>query len=277
MEEVEGQQAEETQVENTPVEQTETPTSAEASPTSESEGESGPVPQKSQNRYQKLANNVRELREENQRLQKEAEALAQARGLHQALSTDPRKAQLVQMLLDQEKSEKLLSQLFQQDQNRTDPYERYEPEVAERFRKLDQLLQWQEQKEQEYKAFQEQSVAQNVQHLEDAFTNKLKQKGLVSADGKYDQDVVDLLGKATLAALSETGVHPFHANEKQLEEALERSFKGLESWSKRSLKQAVQSNTKVPASASASGGLPPQKGVDYTNQDNRLARIMSAM
>ena len=244
---------------------------------SESEGQREPQ-NKAANRFQKLANSLKSERASNQKLSEQLKSLEQARMLHERLSSDPRKSQLVQALLG-DQADDILGRVYgrHEAEKKVDPYEQFAPEVAEKFRQMDALEKWREERETESKTYREQQVQQNVTTLEEAFGRKLTERGVVGKDGIFNDMEVNLISKATLAALAETTKNPYLATEKQLDAALDSAFKGLEAWSKRSLKQVVRSTNHVPVSGSSSGGVPPGQKVDYSNEDNRVARLLSAL
>jgi hypothetical protein len=149
----------------------------------------------------------------------------------------------------------------------TDPYEAFEPEVAERFKRYDKALEEAEKAKQEAQKNQQktekQRVANNRQELDTAFDELAKTAGFIDENGKSDEEFMDVVANATLAKLHAIAANPSMPTKKELETAFSMISKGLKSVEKKALSQKPSS---VPPSGSSVGVVPNTK-VKRTAED----------
>lgn len=247
------------------------PQSAGESPTPEQ----GEVKPKSENRYQKLANEAKRYKTEAQQYQEKLKAHEGAIALHQVLSSDPQKARLLQDLMDQNRSKEIMSKIFGQQE---DPYKDFAPEVAERFRKLDALEKWKEDQERNWaersKSDQERTIQNHRNDLDNEFNKLLSDSGFLKDGVSTNERRTSLLERATLTALIETAQDPNFPTKEELKTAYDSVISDLSEIEKLTLKQTVKPSG-VPASGSVIGKTLNGK-VDYSLAENRIKRLMSA-
>lgn len=156
-------------------------------------------------------------------------------------------------------------QPVQQPEN--DPYEAFEPEVAERFRRYDKALEEAEraklEAQQNQQMTEKQRVAQNRQELDTAFDELAKAAGFIDEEGKSDEEFMDVVANATLAKLHGIAENPNLPTKKELETAFKAITKGLKTVEKKALSQKPAS---VPPSGSSRGVVPSAK-VKRTAED----------
>lgn len=149
----------------------------------------------------------------------------------------------------------------------SDPYEMYEPDVAERFRRYDKALEEAEKAKQEAqersKMTAQERIAQNRQELDTAFDDMAKAAGFIDEEGNSDEEFMDVVANATLAKLHGIAADPNLPTKKELEAAFKTVTKGLKTVEKKALSQKPAS---VPASGSSSGMVPSAK-VKRTAED----------
>lgn len=245
----------------------ETTTAPEESPTSEAqvdtESEAGTA-SKSQNRYQKLANENRQYKMELQKFREEQAALAGARNLDAILRANPHKAAKIMEIINAR----------EEAQVRADPYAAFSPEVAAKFREMDELKQWREQWEENQKSQQVKTFEKNKAALETEYASLLQKDGYVGKDGNpVSQPLVDAIDRATLAMLMETAEDPNFPTSQELNRAYGLVIAGFKEAEKRGLKQTIKSPG-VPASGTKSGTI-PAKGPETDQQ--RINRILSEL
>jgi hypothetical protein len=148
-----------------------------------------------------------------------------------------------------------------------DPYEAFEPEVAERFRKYDKALEEAEKAKQEAQErsqmTEKQRISQNRQELDTAFDELAKTAGFIDENGNSDEEFMDVVANATLAKLHGIAENPNMPTKKELETAFQAITKGLKTVEKKALSQKPVS---VPPSGSSRGVVPNSK-VKRTAED----------
>ena len=248
----------------------------EESPSSEStEGQQGTSDiaaqdshqKKSENRFQKLANENKKYRSEIQKFQSEKQLYQDAIALDNYLKANPEKAKEVFELLSRRNAP-------QETKEVTDPYSEFDPLVAEKFRKLDKFEQWVAQQEEDRKQSYAQSVQQNRAHLERRFEDVLKEKGIISQDGTYNEKAVKAIAKATLGELMELTDDPYRPTEVQLNQALNEVLDGMSYFEKRAVQKTIK-QPGVPPSGSKSG-MPTQVKKKETSAE-RIARMTAEL
>lgn len=246
-----------------------TPEIGEGSQPSGEKGEAeAQLTPKTQQRMQKLANEAREakrLRAEYETLQRQFKEAEGAIAIDKWLREDKKRAaEFVKWMQQLEKATP-----------QQDPYADLRPEIAEKFRSYDKLLEKIETYEAQQKADQERSVIENQVKLDEHFDKLLKDKGFADENGNVDQGLADALSEAVLARLAKTVGDPRIATEKQVTDAFEGIVKGLSALEKIALKKTVK-QPGVPASGTVNGKTPSPK-MDFSSQENRIAALVAGM
>lgn len=243
-----------TQQQDTPVENGATDKSA-----LETKEEEGRIPM---SRWNQKLKAERELKARVQKYESDFQKYQKAIEFHEALSQDPRKLEAIMKVLNANET----------IENK-DPYSDYEPEVAERFRKLDELEKWKASLEEREKAREMQTVTSHKQNLEDEFSQLLLQDGHMDKEGNFDEGKVNLISKATLATLLEIAQNPDLPTKAELKEAYKLVTQGLSSLSKSTLTKVVKHN--VPPSGSKSGSAMSSGG--KMTEAQRIAQIANEL
>lgn len=236
----------------------ETSESQQTEGTQEAKEEEGRIPM---SRWNQKLKAERELRAEVQKYKQDFQRYQKAIQFHEAVSQDPKKLEAIMRALNS------------QEEPQKDPYAEYDPDVAERFRKLDELEKWKAQLETRERAREAKSITGHKQSLEDEFEGYLKSDGLIDKDGSYDEDKINVVSKATLAMMAEIAEDPNLPTKAELKKAYDLVTKGLSSWSKSTLTKVVKQN--VPGSGSKSG-VPVSGGGKMTSAQ-RIAQIASEL
>lgn len=202
----------------------------------------------------------------------------QLRGLQETLSQSQEGIKFYKALQqDPVKMQKVAQILFEEEQkaqaNGEDPYAAYDPDVAERFRKLDALEKWKENLEKKEQERGQQSIQDNRNSLDKHFDKKLISEGILKADGTGDTQTAAMLGKLTLATLVEIAKDPYKPTADELDEAYDQVLSNLPPSWKQTIKKTQAPN--VPASGSRSG-IPAVKGGKQSKED-RIADIVNAL
>lgn len=237
-------------------EQTETPTSTEATPAPESGGVDQAL-SPAQARIQKLANENREFRTQLQKLQQETQSYAGAKALHERLTKNPQQLRAVMDLLEG------------RNQQTQDPFEGYQPHEAEALRAAMEFRQWKAEQERVAQENYTRSIEENRLNLETAFEEKLKADGFIGKDGSYDELEVDLLSDAVLSRATRIAQDPNRITEKELMKAYDYVQQGTKSLEKRLLKNQVK--TTPPPPSTPNKGTPPKPGKE--TEDQRISRM----
>lgn len=242
----------------------ETPTPAEV-PAASDEGESTSTPEaqtapKAENRYQKLANENKKMRDELAQLQSQSQTLEGAKNLDSWLRKDPKNLRFVLDLMEGKTPQTLPDK---------DPYEAFAPEVAERFRKLDAIEKRLAESDRMQKEAEDRNAEENKTHLENVFADKLKADGFIQKDGSYDENEVDLLSDAVLSRATRIAKDPYKITEQELNAAYDQIIKGTKALEKRGLKNTVKPTP--PLSGSKQGSIP--QGRTRETEEERIIRI----
>ena len=221
---------------------------------------------KAENRFQKLANENAKYKAELQEYQTKSQTYKDAIALHEWLTANPDNIKAMIEFMDGRNKPVGAEQ--------KDPYSEYAPEVAEKFRKMDQFEKYIAQQEQERVQSQQRSIQENRSHLENVFERTLQEKGFISKDGSFDEFEVGIIGKAVLAELMELAQDKDRPTETELNQSVEKVFKGMSALEKRALKKTITSSG-VPPTGSRAGSAPKSGGKETDAQ--RIARITAEL
>lgn len=246
-----------TETSQAPEETLETQQSEEQTAESQ-ETEEGRIPM---SRWNQKLKAERELKAKIQKYEQDFQKYQKAIEFHEAISQDPKKL------------EALMRALNGPEEKQEDPYAQYDPDVAEKFRKLDQLEKWKAQLEEKEQAREAQTITGHKESLENEFESLLKTDGLIAKDGSYDDSKVKVISRATLAIMTEIARDPNMPTKAELKEAYDIVSKGLSSFSKSTLTKVVKPN--VPGSGSRSGT--PITGGGKMTAEQRIAQIASEL
>lgn len=154
-----------------------------------------------------------------------------------------------------------------------DPYEAFEPEVAERFRRYDKALEDAAKEKQEYQNRQAQTTEQRIEsnkgELDDYFDQLAKESNLVDATGKADEELMDVIANAVLAKMHGTARDPKMPTKQELKNSFDSVMKGL----KKAGKSFTPKPVPIPASGSNRGTIPA--GKTKMSEDERIASIVA--
>ncbi len=222
------------------------------------------VAQKSQNRYQKLANENKQYRAELEKFRQESATLQGARAIDQLLRANPQKAAQVLAILQAKEEAR---------QQQEDPYKDFHPSVAEKFRELDAFKEWKAKQEQSQQQGYEKFIADNTRNLETKYQGMLSEKGLLKDGKPVSPRMVEAVDRATLARLMEIAQDPRCPTEQELKSAFEYITAGFEEAKRFGLQTAVK-QPGVPATGSKVGTLPTKgKETDQQRRDRILAEL----
>lgn len=251
----------------------------ETAPVSEAEKS---VSQKSENRYQKLANENRSLKEKAAKIQeyeKQIESLKDAKNLDAWLRSDVRHVKEFMKLIEE------LAKPQTQQASSSDPDEEYLVELAkvdpraaallrearETRRELLSLKQQQDQERQERLT----SSTQEIQQTRDAEYDDFLEKNGYTKEGKpVDATLVDGFNKISLAWLAQNAKDWKRATTQEMKSACEYANSVVNAGKKLGMKSTVKAPG-VPLSGSKQGGIPSSKGKD--TDASRQARILSQL
>lgn len=220
--------------------------------------EEGRIPMSRWNQKLKVE---RELRASVQKYEQDFQKYQKAIEFHEALSADPSKLEQIMKIM----------QAKEEAQNN---YEQFDPDVAERFRKLDSLEKWKADLERKEQAREAQGLQSHKQGLEDEFSGLLKQDGYLKQDGSYNEKTVNVIAKATLATLLDIAKNPDAPTKQELSDAYKTVTEGLSALNKSSLTKLVSPN--VPLSGSKSG-TPMKTGGGKMTDAQRQADILAML
>lgn len=210
-------------------------------------------------RWQKMVSANREYKAKVQELERQAQEYAGARDLHEILKENPDKARAVFDLLH-----------GKQPEVREDPYAQYEPDVAAKFRKLDELERWKAEFERKEESRTVEQIQRNKEYLEDEFANKLVADGLIDKEGNHsDEAMVKAAENLTRSALMEIARDPKMPTKAELDQAYGMFKSFISSAEKRGLKKAVTPT--APPTGSKTGSAP--RSDKQETDAERIARM----
>ena len=238
-----------------------------AAPEAETDGEGKKeaLPFGKHPRWVKMTESNKALRQEVERLKGETGSLQGAKQLHQWLSADPANVKAFMDFMEARKNGGKTET--------KDPYADFEPEVAERFRKLDALEKWKQEQDAERERQSKQTVEQNKAERDEEFDQFLINDGYMDKNGKGNEEVIRVIAKATLAELMDTAQNPNFPTSKELKAAYATVVRGLGSYGKLNLKKVTTPN--VPASGSNRGSAAVAQGT--VSSKDRIASIVAAL
>lgn len=210
-------------------------------------------------RWQKMVKERRELQAKAQQYEQELQSHKDLIEFGNFLKANPQKAQKVLQIL-QEREEAA---------EKKDPYAEYEPDVAEKFRKLDELEQWKAEQERQRQEQESQSTQQVQQELDNEFDQRLRKDGFLAEDGtpknEKTVEVVSLAMKSFLDNNCKDPNRPSRAEFDAAYQSIMEVYNHLrEEASKSALKNAV--STHVPATGTGRGA-PPAGKATRTDRD----------
>lgn len=237
---------------------------AEASPTSQnnngnvlSETQSPEEQMIAKTEYDKRVANLRaEYERKNQKFQEQYKG---AQALERWVQSDPKRHQYMMKLLNGEINP------FQEQAPQQDPYAEFDPLVAEQFRKMDQLTQWQQKMEQMIQQSEQQAVSEAQETAQSFYEKKLLDDGFVGKDGNLvNPEFGQMIHHAVRSALTEIAQDPNRPTTQEMEKAYKTATAGLEYAKRMGLKGAVV--PKIPQSGSRSG-MPSAVRAPMTEMD----------
>lgn len=212
----------------------------------------------------------------NAKLKAERELKARLGELEGKLNSNQKAIELYDWLKENPTRFRSLMDLIEGKQGREpqeDPYSEFAPEVAAKFRELDDLKNWKAVQERDRQAYEQRTISENRSELDVEFDNMLIGDGFVSKDGSFDEGLVTLISKATLATMMEIARDPHKPTKGELKEAYKRVTSGLSAVEKNAFKKAVRSD--VPQTGSKTG-IPQVNGKPRSRED-RIADIVNGL
>lgn len=224
---------------------------------------------KAENRYQKLANDNRKYREELQQMKVDMAGMSGLKEIEGFLKSNPDKAKI------------FLDWMIGQNEPKApteDPYKDFRPEVAAKFRELDDLKKWksdfENNQKMEHERSETQSRSQVYSERDNEFNDYLKADGYLDKDGRYDESVVEFIEDAVFTRLMRTAQDPLKPSRNEFKDAYDAVCrKAAPALTKMKMKSFIK-EPGVPPSGSRGGIIPP-KGKD--TEKARLARIQSML
>lgn len=143
-----------------------------------------------------------------------------------------------------------------QSQPEQDPYAEYAPEIQALFKDRDDLKKWRQQQEQISQTQFQQSIIEHQGMIDEAFDDLLLKDGFVDSNGKFDEQEVALLSKATRSFLDEIAKNPHKPTINEMKQAYSTVKTAFKKASDRTLRQAANNRTHVPATGSRSNNGP---------------------
>lgn len=243
---------------------------SESKPQDDSNNEqTQPQAEKPENRYQKLANANKQMKAQLREIQEQQRQYEGAIKLHNWINADPKKAQILLDLMNGKMP------MAQNEPEAKDPYAEYDPDIAEKFRKLDQLEQWKLQQEQEREAFAKQSEINHQQTIDQQYDQMLIADGYLKKDGTaVDENLVDVISLATKAYLDSNSKNPSMPTQQELQAAYKVVKQSIAYVEKATLKRSA-TPAAVPATGSRSG-MPVSQGNPAPSSDaERVASVVA--
>lgn len=219
-------------------------------------------------RWQKMSQSNRELKQQVDTFQKQLQQMQGAANLEQTLRDNPQYAKLLHGIFEGKSPQDLLQDFMGQTK---DPYAEFEPDVAEKFRKLDAL-------EKKLADQEKGSVTQRQASIDREFDTLLKKDGWINDKGEPVNDsVVDLIGLGVKSYMMNNFKDWQSPSDEQFQEAYKTVMDGVRYLQEHSSKQALKNivKTDIPASGSRQGA-PPSGKVARTDKD-RIMDIANAL
>lgn len=225
-------------------------------------------------RWIKMRESNKTLQSQIKETQEQLKALDGAKQLDAYLRQNPDK---IKVVMDWMNGKSLAQAEAKSPVPEKDPYDDFDPIVAEQFRKQDAFekkladMEAAAQKRQEEERTS--SLQKSVETVESRFSNLLVTDGFVDKNGKGDNALIELIADATLSRLAKVTDDPRFATEEQLIQAYKAVTSGLSAHQKFTLKKTV--NPDVPLSGSNKGTIPAGKA--RMTEEERLSSIINSL
>jgi len=231
------------------------------------EGGGGEGKTAGQNRWQKLANSNRELKEQ-------LKALEGAAAADRWMKEDPEG--FLNFFAGKAGFKVSKGEGAETTQPKEDPYKDFDPVVAERLKRYDAALEEMEKAKAEgkekAKAAQVRAIQENRADLDEAFDEMAVAAGYMDKDGNGNTEILDFLANATLSKLTALAKRPQMPTRRELKAAFDATVKGAKSLSKHFAKTAAPP---PPPSGSGKGSTPP--GTRPRTEQERLKDIANSI
>ena len=223
-------------------------------------------------RYQKLANENREYRKQIEEYRQHQDAIE----FNKWVRNNPKAASAIQAvslaIMNNKDPVQALSQMVGaevENKQVEDPYSGFDPEVAEKFRRLDAIEKRLAEEDRARKEAELRSIEEHKSHLDEIFEDRLKKDGFIAKDGSYNEEEIELLSDAVISRAARIARNPERITEQEIVKAYDQVTKGLQVFEKRGLKKTVQ--VAPPPTPSNRGVIPIGKTKE--TEDQRLERI----
>jgi hypothetical protein len=234
---------------------------------------------KSENRYQKLANENRTLREKAAKIaeyEKQIESLKDAKNLDAWLRADPKHAKaFLQMMGELDKPQ---VQEADPDEQYLNELAKVDPKAAALLREARQtrkeLLEWKQAQERSQQEQQKSSSVEIQQTRDKEFDDYLETNGYTKEGKAVDSVVNDGFSKITLAYLAQNAKNWQRPTTEELKSACGYAHSVFNAGKKLGVR-SITKNPAVPPTGTRNGGVPLTKGKD--TDASRKARILAAM
>jgi len=219
-------------------------------------------------RWQKMLSNNKELKGKISEYEQKLRAfegfndqeITSFRAIKQWLSQDPRNVEAFTQLFRGKAGQANSAT----QETPKDPYDGWDPEVAERFRKVDELEKWKAEFEQRE---QVREKTENSKAVDSVFVSKLKDGGYLDAEGNYkNQKLGDVIESATLTTMYRIAANPQRPTPEEASKAFDMVVSGLEAAEKNGIKKIAGSSV-VPPTGSKTGAVPSGKKALKTDAD----------
>jgi hypothetical protein len=245
------------------------PEESSTSEQTQSNGSETEQPQvdKVENRYQKLANANKQMKMQLRQFQESQREYDGAIKLHNWINGDPKKAQILLDLMN--------GKATANAEPEKDPYADYDPDIAEKFRKLDQLEQWKLQQEQEREQSFKSAEINHQQTIDQQYDQLLIADGFLKKDGSpVDESLVDIVSLATKAYLDSIAKNPSMPTQNELQAAYKVVKQSMAYVEKTTLKRSA-TPASVPATGSRSGMPVSQPSQGANTDQERVASVVA--
>jgi len=235
--------------------------------------------------FKQMRENLSRLETERKQWLEERKGLTGAADLDKWIRSDPKNLEFIIGLRNGRNPKDLAAQIYaEQVQEQAEAgfnFEQYDPDTGKLLKtyhdKLSGLEQWKTQMEQKIQESQQQEqqakIDRNMQAIDNDFDNQLIKDGFVDANGKGDDNVVELIRHAVIAKLAQSTDDPRTASKAQFNDAYKAVVSGLSAYQKQTLKKAVK--TDVPLSGSRKGSIP--MGKTSMTEDERISSIVNSL
>lgn len=270
MEAATAQAAEGVTSEGTPAPEVESPTTEAGDQTEARPGEEEVLPFGKHPRWQKMVKERRELQAKLQQIEQQSQGNAQLFEFGNFLKSNPQIAKAVY-----ETIEKLTKG---EAEPKGDPYAEYDPDVAERFRKLDELQQWKADQERQRAEQENQSLQEYQASLDTEFDQRLMKDGFLAEDGTpKNENIVNVMSMAMKSFLDSNAKNPSRPTRAEFEagyQTIKEVYNAIrEEASRDALKNAA--TTHIPATGTGKGAPPAGKAT--RNERDRIMDIAGSI